>query len=190
MFRLTNASFSTSYSFSGEGKSRLGSNYHVNSSNSDSNDSGTPGKVRPEAYQRMYYHPLTGEYIPGGWVYYTDPSIPWSVNTNFSYSYSKSYQYANEQLLTKNNHSMTLGVSSQVKLTKSLNFSLNTGYDLTKLKLTTSQLSGSYDLHCFIITFSWIPNGKWESWSFRINAKASALADLLQFKKNASYWDR
>ena len=85
---------------------------------------------------------------------------------------------------------MTLGVSSQVKLTKSLNFSLNTGYDLTKLKLTTSQLSGSYDLHCFIITFSWIPNGKWESWSFRINAKASALADLLQFKKNASYWDR
>src|SRR5574344_36148 len=190
LFRLTNASFSTSYSFSGEGKSRLGSNYHVNSSNSDSNDSGTPGKVRPEAYQRMYYHPLTGEYIPGGWVYYTDPSIPWSVNTNFSYSYSKSYQYANEQLLTKNNHSMTLGVSSQVKLTKSLNFSLNTGYDLTKLKLTTSQLSGSYDLHCFIITFSWIPNGKWESWSFRINAKASALADLLQFKKNASYWDR
>lgn len=182
--RLTNASISTSYQFSGEGKSRLGSNYDA------SNDKGAVSKSQNEMYQRVYYHPVTGEYIPGGWVYYLDPDIPWSVNLNYSYSYSRSYQYANEQLMTKNHHNMTMGVSAQMKLTPQLNFNLNTGFDLTKMKMTTTQLSASYDLHCFVISVSWIPNGQWESWSFRINAKASALADLLQYKKNASYWDR
>ncbi len=182
--RLTNASISTSYQFSGNGESRLGSNYDPSKAD------GAVRMSQNESYQKIYYHPLTGEYIPGGWVYYMDPSIPWSVNLNFSYSYSRGYQYANEQLLTKHNHSMTLGVSAQMKLTPSLNFNLNTGFDLTKMDLTTTQFSASYDLHCFIISMSWIPKGQWESWSFRIAAKASALADLLQYKKNASYWDR
>lgn len=177
--RLTNASASFSYSLSGEGKGRLGADYK------------DPNAIvsQSSSYQRIYHNPVTGEYIPGGWVYYMNPSSPWSVNANFNYSYSKNYQYANEQLLTKHNHLMTVGLSGQIKLTDALNVNLNTGIDMMKMKLTTTQMSATYDLHCFNIAVSWVPNGKWESWSFRINAKASALADLLQFKKNASYWD-
>lgn len=177
--RLTNASASFSYSFSGEGAGRLGSDYK------------DPNAVRSQnsSYQRIYHNPVTGEYIPGGWVYYMNPKVPWSVNMNYSYSYSRSYQYANEKLLTKHNHMMTVGLSGQLKLTDALNINLNTGLDMTKMKLSTTQMSATYDLHCFAISVSWVPNGQWESWSFRINAKASALADLLQFKKNASYWD-
>ncbi len=178
--RLTNASASFSYSFMGEGKSKLGSDYR---------DPNAPQGSQSSSYQRVYFNPITGEYIPGGWVYYMDPNVPWSVNMNYNYSYNRSYQYANEQLLQKNNHMMTLGLSAQVKLTDALNINMNTGVDLIKMKLTTTQLSATYDLHCFAISVSWVPNGQWESWSFRINAKASALADLLQFKKNASYWD-
>ncbi|MEG2779491.1 MAG: putative LPS assembly protein LptD, partial [Bacteroidales bacterium] len=187
--RLTNASASISYSFSGEGKSRLGSNYKMEGNGNQPKSPDKVEKSQAESYQKMYYHPITGEYIPGGWVYYMDPNVPWSINFNYSYTYSRSYQYANEQLQVKHSHMQTLGISGQLKLTKQLNFNLNTGFDLTKMKLTTTQLSASYDLHCFLISVSWIPNGQWESWSFRINAKASALADLLQFKKNASYWD-
>lgn len=166
--RLTNASFSTSYQFQG-GKQKGGG--------------GAP-------YQLIYENPITHEYIPGGWVYYMDPDIPWSVNLNYSYSYSRSYTYANQTLNTNHNHTMTLGVSAQVKLTKDFSLNLNSGIDLMKMKLTTTQLSASYDLHCFQISVSWVPTGQWESWSFRINAKASALADLLQYRKNASYWDK
>ena len=182
-FRLTGASLSTSYSFSGEGTSKLGSEYVPQGAISRAGSNSTSG------YERIYYHPVTGEYIPGGWVYYYDPKMPWSVNLNYSYSYYKNYQYSNNQLITRHNHSMTLGISSQIRIYKDLNISLNTGVDLTKMQLTTTQLSGSFSLHCFQISFSWIPNGKWESWSFRICANASSLADLLQFKKNASYWD-
>ena len=177
--RLTNASASFSVSKSGEGKGRLGSDYTDPNAVTSQNSS----------YQRIYHNPLTGEYIPGGWVYYMNPNVPWSVNANFSYSYNRSYQYANERLLTKHNHLMTVGLGGQVKLTDALNINLNSGIDMMKMQLTTTQLSATYDLHCFAISVSWVPNGRWESWSFRINAKASALADLLQYKKNASYWD-
>ena len=185
--RLTRASASISYSFSGEGKSRLGSDYKMPQQGNNNNN---PETSQQSSYQRIYYHPVTGEYIPGGWVYYMSPNTPWSVNLNYSYSYSRTYQYANEQLHTKHNHMMTLGVSAQLRLTKALNFNLNSGFDLTKFKLTTTQLSASYDLHCFNISVGWVPTGQWKSWSFRISANASALADLLQFRKNASYWDK
>ena len=174
--RLTNASASLSYSLSADGK------YEGNDGTKDKKDTNSD-------YAKVYYNPVTGEYIPGGWVYYLNPSIPWSLSFNLNYSFSRTYQYLNEQLLIKDNHIQTISISGQVHLTKALNMNFNTGFDLTKLKMTTSQLSATYDLHCFAISVSWVPNGQWESWSFRIAAKASALSDLLQFKKASSYWD-
>ena len=115
--------------------------------------------------------------------------MPWAITFSYSYNYSKSYQYSNDQLIVKNNHTQTLGVTAQVRLTKDLNINVTTGFDLTKLKLTTTQLSATYDLHCFQISFSWVPMGRWTQWNFRINAKAAALADLLSYRKGASEWD-
>ncbi len=195
--RLVNASLSFSYQFSGEGKSnRTSSTPTGGGPAGEAGQGGRSGnlsnsvKHEEHEYTRVYYHPVTGEYIPGGWVYYLEPNIPWSVNFNYNYSYSRNYQYVNSQLNTIHNHTQALGVSAQVRFTKALNINVNTGIDLMKMALTTTQLSATYDLHCFLISFSWVPSGQWQSWSFRINAKASALADLLQFKKNASFWDR
>ena len=182
--RLTNASASISYSFSGEGK------INGNDGSNASNATGGGGSNTPAAnYTRIYYHPVTGEYIPGGWLYYMNPNAPWSVNLNYSYNYSRSYQYSNNQLITNHRHTQTLGISGNVKITPALAINLTTGFDLMAMKMTTTQLSATYDLHCFNISVSWVPNGQWESWSFRIAANAAALADLLRFKKSNSYWD-
>lgn len=172
--RMTNASVSLSYSLKGGGGYK-GNDGHTESITSD--------------YARIYYHPVTGEYIPGGWVYYMNPNIPWSLNFNYSYSFSRSYQYANEMLQTKNNHTQTLGMSGQIKLIDAMSVNINANYDISKMKLSTTQISATYDLHCFAISVSWVPTGQWQSWSFRIAAKASALSDLLQYKKSSSYWD-
>ena len=143
-----------------------------------------------EAEERTSPAPITGEYIPGGWLYYTNPNVPWSVNINYSFSYSKSYQYTNGQLITNNRFTQTLGLSGNVKLTPKMSLNATTGFDLMAMKMTTTQLSATYDLHCFNISVSWVPTGTWQSWSFRIAANAAALADLLKFKKSTSYWDR
>lgn len=177
LVRLTSASASLSYSISGGGK------YQGNDGTNGVSAGGN------QDYAFIYYHPVTGEYIPGGWCYYMNPNVPWSLRVGYNYSYSKSYQYANEKLTVKHNHMQTVSLSGSLKITKAFDISLNTGFDITKLKLSTTQVNATYDLHCFSITFSWVPNGQWESYSFRIAAKAAALSDLLQYKKSTSYWD-
>lgn len=175
--RLTNASVSLSYSLSGEGK--------INGNDGSKQAGGNPA----DHYTRIYYHPVTGEYIPGGWLYYTNPNVPWSVNFNYSFSYRRGYQFSNGKVINKNTFTQTLGLSGNVKLTPRLSMQMSTNFDLMAMKMSATQLSATYDLHCFNINVSWIPNGQWESWSFRIQANAAALADLLRFKKSSSYWD-
>lgn len=178
--RLTNASASTSYSFSGKGT--------INGN--DGSTSGSGSSASPaDYYQRIYYHPITGDYIPGGWLYYTNPNVPWSVNFSYSFSYAKSYQKVNDQLTVKNRYTQTVNVNGNIKLTPKMNIQASSGFDLMALKMTTTQVSFTYDLHCFNIAVSWVPTGTWQSYSFRIAANAAALADILRFKKSSSYWD-
>ncbi len=176
--RLTNATVSLQYSIAGEGK---GMGYTGTEQTASANPA--------DHYTRIFYHPVTGEYIPGGWLYYMNPNVPWSVSFNYSYNFSRGYQWANGKETPNNRHTQTLGINASVKLTPRMSVQLQTGFDLMAVKMTTTQLSASYDLHCFNIRFNWVPSGQWESWTFQISANAAALADLLKYKKSSSYWD-
>ena len=180
-FRLTNANASLSYSISGKGA--------INGDDGSKSGSSGGRESAADYYQRIFYHPVTGEFIPGGWLYYTNPNVPWSLNFSYSFSYSKSYSYANKLLTVKNRYSQTLNVSGNIKLTPKMSIQANSGFDIMAMQMTTTQVSATYDLHCFNISVSWVPTGKWQSYSFRIAANASALSDLLKFKKSSSYWD-
>ena len=176
--RLTNASASLSYSLSGKG-----------AINGNDGSGGSSGQNAADYYRRIYYHPVTNEYIPGGWLYYTNPNVPWSINLNYSFSYAKTYSYTNNTLVQNNQYTQTLGASGNVQLTPKMSIQAQTGWDFMAMKMTTSQMSFSYDLHCFRISVSWVPTGMYQSYSFLIAANASALSDLLRFKKSSSYWD-
>lgn len=181
--RLTNASASLSYSLSGKGA--------INGNDGRKSGQGGGQSESPaDAYMRVYYHPVTGEYIPGGWLYYMNPNSPWSLNVNYSFSFSRSYSYINDKLIQNDRYNQTLGLSGNIKLTPKMAINMSSGFDLMARKVTTTQFSATYDLHCFNISVNWVPTGNWKSYGFRISANASALADLLKYKKNSSYWDR
>ena len=182
--RLTNVSASLSYSLSGKGTVKGN-----DGSKSSGGDSGGSGNAA-DYYRRIYYHPVTGEYIPGGWLYYTNPNVPWSVNFNYSFQMNRSYNFTNNQLIKKNNYTQTLGIQGNIQLTPKMSMQAQSGWDFTAMKMTTTQFSFRYDLHCFNISVSWVPSGMYQSYSFLISANAAALADLLRFKKSTSYWDR
>jgi hypothetical protein len=143
---------------------------------------------QPVAVHR--YRPETGEYLMTEWLYYADFNAPWSFGFNYGYNYNRSYIYTNGQLITKHNHNQTLSASGQVQLTKDLGIRVSSGFDMKEFKITTTTFDVRYDLHCFEFVFSWVPSGQWQSWSFRINAKSSVLADLLKYDKRTSFWDR
>ena len=177
LLRLNSATLSLSYSISGDGK--------INGNDGTKQAGGNPA----DHYTRIYYHPITGEYIPGGYLYYMNPNVPWSVNFNYSFNYRPTYQYANEQMTKVKNYTQTLGMSGNIKLTPRLSMQMSTNFDLMALKMGATQIAATYDLHCFNINVTWVPTGQWQSWSFRIQANAAALADLLRFKKSSSYYD-
>ena len=179
--RLTNASLSISFSRNGKGA--------INGNDGRSASGG--GASDANSYQRIYYHPITGEYIPGGYVYYMNPSAPWSFNVSYSFNYSKSYSYQSttQELIENKRFTQTLNLSGNIKLTPRMSIQATSGFDIMAMRFTTTQISASYDLHCFNIAVSWVPMGQWKSYSFRIAANASALADLLRFKKSDSYMD-
>jgi hypothetical protein len=176
--RLISAGFSFGYNFSGGEKG--GSTEGSKEGNSSSSG---PIPVH-------HYDPQTGEYISTEWHYYADFNAPWSFNFNYGYNYSVNYNYTNGQLIKNNNHNQTLGFSGQLQLTKAMHLGMSSGFDFKELTLTTTSFDMRYDLHCFEFIFNWVPSGRWEQWSFRINAKSGALADLLKYDKRKSFWDR
>ena len=119
-----------------------------------------------------------------------NPNVPWSVNINYNFNYSSSYGVVDGKLVNNKRFTQTVGLSGSIRMTPRLSIQAQSGFDLMAMKLTTTQVSFSYDLHCFNISVSWIPIGTYKSYSFRIAANASALADLLQVRRNESWWDR
>ena len=181
--RLTNASLSASYAINGKGA--------TDGNDGTNGGGGGGGNGSTASYERIYYHPITGEYIPGGYVYYMNSNAPWSLNFSYSFNYSKSYSYQSttKELIENKRFTQTLNVSGNIKLTPRMSIQATSGFDIMAVKFTTTQISATYDLHCFNIALSWVPMGQWKSYSFRIAANASALADLLRFKKSDSYMD-
>lgn len=176
LMRLQNVNASLSYSISGEGKGK-----------GDDGSGGVQGAAN--YYQRNYYHPVTNEYIPGGWLYYTNPNVPWSVNLSYSFSLNMAYSMPEGHFTKKANINHYLNASGNIKLTPKLNINVTTGFDFTTMKLTPTQLNATYDLHCFNISFMWVPLGTYKSYSFRIAANAATLSDLLRFRKSSSWRD-
>lgn len=184
--RLTNVSASASYSISGKGTI----NGNDGSKTREGSDASSAGVAN--AYRRNYYHPVTGEYIPEGWLYYTNPNAPWSLNFSANFSLARSYSYdaTLARLLTEDRYNASLQLSGSLKLTPKMSITASSGYDFIAKQITSTQISATYDLHCFNIAVSWVPLGTWKSYSFRIAANAAALADILRFKKSNSYWDK
>ncbi|MGL4909389.1 MAG: putative LPS assembly protein LptD [Bacteroidales bacterium] len=155
--RLTNFIFSFGYSF-----------------NRDEKVSNTLPQPIPTALDPM------GMY-DGLSVAYTDFSLPWSLNVNYSFAYSKP---AFESTITQ-----TLGINGNFSLTPKWKISMQSGYDFTLKSIAPTSLSLHRDLHCWSMNFSWIPIGSWQSWNFSISINASMLKDL-KYDKRQSRFDQ
>lgn len=105
---------------------------------------------------------------------------PWTMNVRYSLIYSKPY--------LKSTVTQAISVNGTLQLTKKMNISYSTGYDLTRKDITMSQITVTRDLHCWDMHFSWVPNGYMKMWEFSIRVKASVLADL-KYERRKDFHD-
>jgi hypothetical protein len=111
---------------------------------------------------------------------YMQFDMPWTMNVAYSFNYSRPSM--------KSLISQTLMINGNVSITKKMNLTYNTGYDLTRKAITMTQISMTRDLHCWDMSFNWIPNGNMKMWEFSIRVKAAVLSDL-KYERRKDYHD-
>ena len=118
---------------------------------------------------------------------YYDFALPWNFSFNYTISYGTSL-VNNGTTGIKRNVNQTLGFNGSLNLTPKWGVTFQGGFDLMTCKLTTSSISISRDLHCWQMSFSWIPFGYHKSWSFHIGVKSAMLQDL-KYDRSQSMYD-
>jgi hypothetical protein len=108
---------------------------------------------------------------------YIDFAIPWKINASYNFAYSRSKFDMNT-----NNIVQTLRLSGDFNITKKwkIGFTGNINFsDAEKIATITNLTLDLYrDLHCWELSFRWVPIGGNRSFLLKINIKASTLKDL------------
>lgn len=99
-----------------------------------------------------------------------DFNIPWNLSLNFNYSLNK----AGLKPVVNN----VINISGDLSLTPQWKIGYNTGYIINRKAFSFSQFTVSRDLHCWQISFQWIPDGLRKSWMFTLSPKAGILQDM------------
>ncbi len=105
-----------------------------------------------------------------------DYTVPWNLNFSYSFSYNSNYVFAQDAM--DRNYIQSLSVRGDLYLTPKWRIGFRTGYDFDNKQLTYTSIDIYRDLHCWEMTFNWIPMGFRQSYNFTIRVKASVLQDL------------
>ena len=118
---------------------------------------------------------------------YYDFSLPWNLGFNYTISYSSS-PTNNGTTGYQKNITQTLGINGSVTILPKMGVTIQGGYDFQAKELTPASITITRDLHCWQMSFAWVPFGHYQSWSFNIGVKAASLADL-KYDKSQSMFD-
>ncbi|GAB4409467.1 MAG: putative LPS assembly protein LptD [Bacteroidia bacterium] len=113
---------------------------------------------------------------------YVDFDIPWSVRLRYNLSYNKPG-------LDAANITQTVNIDGDFNFTDQWKISFATGYDMVRREFVQTSVNVHRDLHCFQMSFRWIPFGPQRSYSLVISAKAPTL-NMMRLTKNDFWQDR
>lgn len=106
--------------------------------------------------------------------------MPWSLSLSYSFNiredrskpinrYSMRYPYT---------YTHNINANGNIKISNNWSLSFNSGYDFQAKEITQTSCTISRDLHCFNLSASLSPFGRWKYYNVTIRANASILQDL------------
>jgi hypothetical protein len=102
---------------------------------------------------------------------YVDFSIPWNLRISYNIDYIHAIN-ASPKI------TQSVRFSGDLSLTEKWKIIYNSGYDFENKAFTQTQLSLNRDLHCWQMSLSWTPFGRYQSYNFSIGIRSSMLKDL------------
>jgi hypothetical protein len=119
---------------------------------------------------------------------YMSFSLPWSLSVSYGITMREntSGTFNTKTMRYPYSYTQTLNFSGNIRLSEGWNINFSSGYDFEDKKISMTTASLSRDLHCFSMSCSMVIS-PYTSYNFTFSANASALADVLRWKKQSSY---
>jgi hypothetical protein len=118
-------------------------------------------------------------------AYFSDFSIPWNMSITYSWSLPRKYYYNQYNKIDSVGSKIvqTLGVTGVISFTKHWKVNYATGWDFMANKISYTKFDFYRDLHCWDMSFLWIPFGQMQRYEFSVKVRAGMLKDLKVDKK-------
>lgn len=121
---------------------------------------------------------------------YAEFKMPWSFRFDYMLSYNKSYVYNSVTKIAKpvTNISQSLNFGGKLSLTEKWNMDMTTNFDIQAMKFSFTTVNITRSLHCWTMSFNFVPFGERKSYSFTLSASSAMLRDL-KVSKQSSWRD-
>ncbi len=113
-------------------------------------------------------------------------SAPWNVSIRYSFNYNSRYDVNIQDFRPV--YTQTLNTTGRLKLNKKWQIGARFDYDIQKKELAYWSMNFHRDLHCWEMSFNFVPFGTYQSFMFRINIKSSIFQGI-EWKKQNSWRD-
>ncbi|MGB3467704.1 MAG: putative LPS assembly protein LptD [Cyclobacteriaceae bacterium] len=108
---------------------------------------------------------------------YVDFNIPWSLSVRYNIGRTKT-GFEDPRI----DH--TVSFTGDLSITEKTKIRFTSGYDIERNDFTQTSISVNRDLHCWVMDFSWVPFGQFQSFNASIRVRAALLQDLKLEKRN------
>jgi len=169
--RLTNANLSFGLSFKSKDKK----------GNSGGGKRAGAGSTQQDGGLDEFGEPMPVPTMTG--VQYYDFDIPWEFRMDYTMSYAKPNPFKSARI------NQSVNFNGRMSLTDQWNMSMTTNFDIQARTFSFTTFNVSRSLHCWSMSFNFVPFGDRRSYSFSLNASSSMLKDL-KIDKRKSWFDR
>lgn len=115
---------------------------------------------------------------------YVKPAVTWSFTFNYSVRWGISNQFDYDMMDYKREWNHNLSFSGNLNPTPKWKLNYTGSFDLTALEITQMTLSIVRDLHCWRLSASVSPFGRYKSYMVTVGVNASMLQDLKYEKRS------
>lgn len=137
----------------------------------------SPDDFKKDKKTSKYYRPLPYYYYYN--INFVDFKIPWTISFDYNMDFIPE---------AENQLQQTLGFRGDIRVTDNWKVGYSSGYSIDKKQWALTKFDIHRSLHCWQFSFSWIPTGFYQSFTFSIQPKATQL-QALKLNKRKSYQD-
>ena len=179
--RLSSTGTSFSYTFNNDTFKRKKNNKQEDKQTKQNNNLNRDNKAEGEEQDEGKGPTTDLELVDG----YAKWDCPWSLTLNYSLSYG--YGTFNYKKLEYNGKwTQNLSFNATVRPTKNWSISASGSYNFDTHKIAYMNCSISRQMHCFVMSASFVPVGPYKSYNFHIAVKSSILQDV-KYDKHSSF---